>query len=64
MNINQAIKNRIIQLYQERKLSPAHLLHQADGNITLDTVDAICAEIQITVADFFNSDLFRNLERN
>lgn len=64
MNINQAIKNRINQLCQEQKFSPVSIIpHDAD-NITLDEVDDICAEFQITVADFFNSDLFRNLDHN
>lgn len=64
MNVNIAIKKRITQLYEELNYTPNHLLKQVNGDITLDAVDTFCAELQITVADFFNSDLFRNLDHN
>lgn len=64
MNINQAIKNRIILLCDDRHRSHTLLLPQPDSDITLEAVETICDELQITIADFFCSDLFRNLERN
>lgn len=64
MNINDAILARITQLCQERNISPTLVLPKTGEDITLEAVDAICAELQITVADFFNSDLFRNLKHS
>lgn len=64
MNINQAINARIAQLCEEQHRSPAPLFSLSDGDITMEAVDAVCAELQITVADFFSSDLFRNLDHN
>lgn len=64
MNVNLAIKNRIAQLFQEEIKDSSVLLQDFEGEIMLGTVEDICSKFHISVADFFNSDLFRNLERN
>ena len=77
MNIGEATKLRIKELCQENCISINRLsttcgLTQStlnnivsgrNNSTTISTIKKICDGLEITIQDFFNSDLFDNLEQ-
>ena len=77
MNIGEAVKLRIIELCQERKITVNKLsticgitqstlnniMHRDGNNPTVATVKKICDGLEITLIDFFTSSVFDNLEQ-
>ena len=77
MNIGQAVKLRIIELCRERyitinKLSIIcgitqstlnNIMHRPDSKPTVATIKKICDGLEITMADFFTSSVFDDLEQ-
>ena len=77
MNIGKAVRLRILELCREHhitvnKLSIICGITQSTLNnivsgrnktATVTTVKKICDGLEITIQDFFDSDLFRNLEQ-
>jgi transcriptional regulator with XRE-family HTH domain len=77
MNISQAVIKRIEELCKERKLS-INALSNISGvtqstvndivsgktyNAGIATIKKLCDGLGISIRDFFNSDLFTNLEQ-
>ena len=77
MTIGEAVRQRIIQLCQEHdisinKLSSISGITQATVNnivsgrnnsTTVSTIKKLCDGLGITINEFFQSDLFKNLEQ-
>lgn len=77
MNISEAVKMRILELCRERnitvnKLSTIcgltqstlnNIMHREGSNPTVSTVKKICDGLEITMSDFFTSDIFANTEQ-
>ena len=77
MNIGEAVKLRILELCREHgitvnKLSIISGITQSTLNnivsgrnatTTVSTVKKICDGLEITIQDFFNADIFRDLEQ-
>ncbi len=77
MNIGNAVKERILELCKERditvnKLSNISGVTQSTVNnivsgrnnsTTISTIKKLCDGLGITIEEFFQSDLFRNLEQ-
>ena len=77
MNVGEAVKERILELCQQRnisinKLSSMSGVTQSTVNnivsgrnhsITVSTIKKLCDGLGITMEDFFHSELFRNLEQ-
>ena len=77
MNIGEATKLRIKELCQEKhitvnKLSTICGLTQStlnnivsgrNNSTTISTIKKICDGLEITIQEFFNSELFDNLEQ-
>ena len=77
MNIGDAVKERIIDLCKEHdisinKLSTISGVNQSTLNnivsgrnksTTISTIKKICDGLDITIQDFFNSDIFVRLEQ-
>ncbi len=77
MTIGEAVKERIIQLCNEHKIS-INMLCSISGvtqstvnnivsgrnhSVTVSTIQKLCDGLEITIEDFFHSELFRNLEQ-
>lgn len=77
MNIKEAVEKRIIQLCDERKIainalanisgvSPStiySMLNTKSMNPGVVSIKKICDGMEISVREFFDSDLFDNLEQ-
>ena len=77
MNIKDAVEKRIIQLCDERKIainalanisgvSPStiySMLNTKSMNPGVVSIKKICDGLEISVREFFDSDLFDNLEQ-
>ncbi len=77
MNIGEAVKLRILDLCQEKgitinKLSTSSGITQStinnivsgrNNSTTISTIKKICDGLEITITEFFNSELFENLEQ-
>lgn len=77
MTVGEATQRRIDELCQARKITTNKLatisgitqstLHNIVGgrnhSVTLSTIKKICDGLNISIIDFFNSDLFNNLEQ-
>lgn len=77
MNIGEAVKERILQLCQERDLSINKLSNMSgvtqstvnnivsgrNRSTTISTIKKLCDGLGITIEDFFHSELFRDLEQ-
>ena len=77
MNIGQATRLRIISLCKEKnttvnKLSTVcgitqstlnNIVSGRNNSTTVSTVKKICDGLEITVQDFFDDDLFKDLEQ-
>lgn len=77
MNIKQALEKRIIELCDERNIaintlanisgvSPStvySMLNEKSKNPGAVTIKKLCDGLEISVREFFNSDLFDDLEQ-
>ena len=77
MNIGQAVRARILELCDERNISVNKLCSMSgvtqstvnniisgrNNSATVSTIKKLCDGLGITIEEFFNSDLFRNLEQ-
>lgn len=77
MNTAKAISNRILELCAQRKITVNLLSTQAavrqstvndivsgkTKNAGIVTIKKLCDGLEISLADFFNTDAFRNLEQ-
>lgn len=73
MNITQAIKNRIEQLCQEKGITQNkmcticgitqstinNIMNRNQKDVSLLTIVRICNGLNITLEEFFNSDIFK-----
>ena len=71
MTIGEAVKERILQLCAERDLTINKLSTQSTVNnvvggrnnsTTVSTLQKLCDGLGITIIDFFNDDLFKDIE--
>lgn len=77
MRVGEAVRLRIMELCQERNLSVNKLsalsgmtqstlnniVSGRNNSATVSTVKKICDGLEITIQEFFDSDLFRDLEQ-
>lgn len=77
MNIGEAVKERILELCQERNISVNKLSNMSgvtqstvnniisgrNNSTTISTIKKLCDGLEISVEEFFNSELFRDLEQ-
>ncbi|MCD7860005.1 MAG: helix-turn-helix transcriptional regulator [Firmicutes bacterium] len=77
MNIGEAVRERILQLCAQRDLSINRLsslsgvtqstvnniVSGRNNSTTISTIKKLCDGLGITIEEFFNSELFRNLEQ-
>lgn len=77
MNIKQAVEKRIIKLCQERNIAintlanisgaaPStiySMLNEKSKNPGVVSIQKLCDGLEISIREFFNSDLFDDLEQ-
>ena len=77
MDIGEAVKERILELCREKNLSVNKLSNMSgvtqstvnnivsgrNHSATISTIKKLCDGMGITIAEFFNSELFRSLEQ-
>ena len=77
MTVGMAVKERILQLCNERELSinklcsisgvtqstVNNIVNGRNNSTTIATIKKLCDGLEITLEDFFASDLFGNLEQ-
>ena len=77
LNIGEAVRERIVELCRERSISINKLSSMSgvtqstvnnivsgrNNSATISTIKKICDGLGLTIEDFFDSDLFRNLEQ-
>lgn len=77
MNIGEAVKKRILELCREQSISINKLSSMSgvtqstvnnivsgrNNSTTISTIKKLCDGLGITIEEFFDSDLFRNLEQ-
>jgi len=77
MNTRQAVVNRIVELCKERNITPNALSYRAavpqstiksilndeSLNPGIVTIKKLCDGLEISLSDFFNTDVFSNLEQ-
>ena len=77
MYIGEAVKERILELCRERKITINRLsilsgvtqstvnniVSGRNNSTTISTIKKLCDGLGITIEDFFHSELFRNLEQ-
>lgn len=77
MTISEAIAQRILTLCNEREITPNKLstisgmtqstinniLNTGSNNPTVSTVKKICDGLEITLSEFFNDEIFSQLEQ-
>lgn len=77
MNIGEAVRERILQLCEERNISVNKLctisgvtqstvnniVNGRNNSTTISTIKKLCDGLDITVEDFFADEIFRNLEQ-
>ena len=77
MNIGEAVKARILELCQERNISINRLCTDSgvaqatinniisgrNNSTTVSTIKKLCDGLDITIEEFFSSELFRGLEQ-
>ena len=76
MNIGQAVRARILELCDERNISVNKLCSMSgvtqstvnniisgrNNSATVSTIKKLCDGLGITIIDFFNDDLFKDIE--
>ena len=77
MDTRQAVVNRIVELCKERNITPNALSYRAavpqstiksilndeSLNPGIITIKKLCDGLEISLSDFFNTDVFSNLEQ-
>ena len=77
MNVGEAVKLRIIELCRERDITINKLCNLSgvtqstvnnivsgrNNSATVSTIKKLCDGLDITIEEFFTSELFRNLEQ-
>lgn len=77
MNIGEAVKERILQLCRDYEISVNKLSSMSgvtqstvnnivsgrNNSTTISTIKKLCDGLNITIEEFFHSELFRNLEQ-
>lgn len=77
MNIGQAVTKRILELCHQRDISinklstlsgvtqstVNNIVSGRNNSTTLSTIKKLCDGLDISIEDFFDSELFRNLEQ-
>lgn len=77
MTVGEAVRQRIIQLCQERDISinklssisgvtqstVNNIVSGRNNSATVSTIKKLCDGLGITIDEFFHSDLFAGLER-
>lgn len=77
MTIGEAVRARIVQLCDERDISfnklsnisgvtqstVNNIVSKRNHSTTMSTIKKLCDGLGITINDFFNSELFDNLEQ-
>ena len=77
LNIGEAVRLRILDLCREHELTVNKLSSMSgvtqstvnnivsgrNNSATISTIKKLCDGLGITIEDFFNSDLFRDLEQ-
>ncbi len=77
MNIGEAVKLRIIELCKGKKITVnklatisgltqstlSNIISGRNNSTTISTIKKICDGLEISIEDFFHSDLFKNLEQ-
>jgi len=77
MDMREAVANRIIELCDNKKITPNALsyiagvpqstiksiLNNESKNPGIVTIKMICDGLEINISEFFNTDVFRNLEQ-
>lgn len=77
MTIGEAVRQRIIQLCQEREISinklssisgvtqstVNNIVSGRNNSATVSTIKKLCDGLGITIDEFFHSDLFKGLEQ-
>lgn len=77
MDTREAVANRIVELCKERNITPNALSYRAavpqstiksiindeSLNPGIVTIKKLCDGLEISLPDFFNTDIFRNLEQ-
>lgn len=77
MNIGEAVRERILELCRERDISINRLSSMSgvtqstvnnivsgrNRSTTISTIKKLCDGLGITIEEFFQSDLFRELEQ-
>lgn len=77
MDIGEAVKQRILELCEEREISinklctlsgvtqstVNNIISGRNHSATVSTIKKLCDGLGITIEDFFHSQLFRNLEQ-
>ena len=77
LNIGEAVRDRILDLCQERNISinklstisgvtqstVNNIISGRNNSTTVSTVKKLCDGLGITIEEFFKSDLFRSLEQ-
>ena len=77
MNIGEAVKERILELCREHDISVNKLSSMSgvtqstvnnivsgrNNSATISTIKKLCDGLDITIEEFFNSELFRGLEQ-
>ena len=77
MNIGEAVRERILELCRNRNISVNKLSSMSgvtqstvnnivsgrNNSTTISTIKKLCDGLGITIEDFFNTELFRNLDQ-
>lgn len=77
MNIGEAVKRRILELCQKQNISinklssmsgvtqstVNNIISGRNRSTTISTIKKLCDGLGITIQEFFNSDLFQDLEQ-
>lgn len=77
MNIGEAVRERILQLCQERNISinmlctmsgvtqstVNNIINGRNRSTTISTIKKLCDGLDITIEEFFTNEVFRNLEQ-
>ena len=77
MNIGEAVKERILELCREKNISinklsimsgvtqstVNNIVSGRNRSTTIATIKKLCDGLDITIQDFFNSELFSELEQ-
>lgn len=77
MTIGEAVKNRILELSDIHTISinklcmlsgvtqstVNNIISGRNNSTTISTIKKLCDGLDISISDFFNSDLFRDLEQ-